>query len=373
MIGMVLEGVAGPEKLPIRKSDFYDRLNIEPLLGSRVSTLDAGKKIVITERGDTCRYHRLLIASGADPRPIKAEGLSLGNIFYMRTREHVAGILAALPRTKRALVLGGGLVGFKAAYGLLRRGVDVTMLIRSGHPLTMQVDETAGRMIEEALVKHGLRVHLAAEVAAFEGRKVVEAARLTDGTRLACDMVIIGKGVLPAVSFIPRGDIPVDLGVVVNGRLETGAPGVFAAGDAAEWIDIARKTRWVNAIWPEAAEQGHVAGANMAGRNVFYPGTLGRNVIRIFDTDVMTAGVVNPPADDPAYEVLTRFDPRQKRYRKLVFRNDRLVGMVLINAVETGGVLLSLIRGDRSIEVPKETLLDDRLTPGRITQFTPVP
>ena len=301
-------------------------------------------------------FDRLLIATGADPRRIKADGLDLKNIFFMRTESHVRQMLAALPAVRKALVLGGGLVGFKASYGLLRRGIQVTMLIRSGYPLSMQVDPEAGRMIWDELKAHGLDVRLGVEATAFEGKDTVSRAHLSDGTLISCDMVVIGKGVFPARGFVPKEKIKVDAGIVVDEHMQTSAPGVFAAGDVAESADIARKTPWVNAIWPEAVAQGRIAGVNMAGRRTAYKGSLSRNVIRIFGMDVMTAGLITPPAAE-GFDILSIKDSRTKTYRKMVFRGDRLAGMVMVNAIEQGGVLMSLIQSEAPVRLPRAALL----------------
>ncbi len=362
MISLVLEGVLSPDKLAIRGEDFYERLHIEPVLGNRVTHIDVADSQVIideTSKGGrkTCfSYDKLLIASGADARPIKAGGLNLKNIFYMRGQEHVLKMLEALTTAKSALVLGGGLVGFKAAYGLMKRGLEVTMLIKSGYPLSMQVDEPAGNLILKELVKHGLNVRVGAEVNAFEGDRHVTGAHLSDGSFIKCDMVVIGKGVLPALSFVPRDNIKVDLGIMVDEHLETTSPGIFAAGDVAEYVDIARKTPWVNAIWPEAVSQGRLAGMNMAGRPVAFKGSLSRNVIRIFDVDVMTCGLVTPPADSD-HQVISKINPRKSLYRKLVFKNDILVGMVMVNQVDQGGLFAALIHSETPVRIPKESML----------------
>jgi NAD(P)H-nitrite reductase large subunit len=355
MISMVLEGSVTSEKLPIRPDSFYNDLNIAPLLGRRVSAVDVDNRAVSVE-GQSYPYDRLLIASGADPRRIKADGTELRNIFFMRTEAHVRQMLAVLPDVRRALVLGGGLVGFKAAYGLLRRGIPVTMLIRSGYPLSMQIDPEAGRMISDELNARGLDVRVGVEAVAFEGNGRVAMAHLSDGTRLSCDMVVIGKGVFPARGFIPREKIKVDAGILVDEHLQTSAPGVFAAGDVAESTDIARQTLWVNAIWPEAVAQGRIAGMNMAGHPAVYAGSLSRNVIRIFGLDIMTAGIVMPP-EPGGFEVLSAADRRARTYRKLVFKGDRLVGMVLVNAIEQGGVLTALIQSAAPVRLPREALL----------------
>jgi NAD(P)H-nitrite reductase large subunit len=355
MISMVLEGSVAPEKLPIRGAGFYADLGVTAVLGTRASAIDVDNRAVAVD-GMSHPYDRLLVASGADPRRITAEGLELGNIFFMRTEAHVRQMLAALPQVRRALVLGGGLVGFKASCGLLRRGIKVTMLIRSGYPLSMQVDAEAGRLIADELKAHGLVVRVGVEAEAFEGSGRVSAARLSDGTRVECDMVVIGKGVFPARGFVPKDKIRVDAGILVDDHMQTSAPGVFAAGDVAEPIDIVRRTPWVNAIWPEAVAQGRIAGMNMAGHPAAYPGSLSRNVIRIFGLDVMTAGIV-APAESAGFDVHSVTDARARTYRKLIFKEDRLVGMVLVNSVEQGGVLTALVQSATPVRAPREALL----------------
>ncbi|MCX5880868.1 MAG: FAD-dependent oxidoreductase [Deltaproteobacteria bacterium] len=361
MISLVLEGVVSPSKLPIRDSGFYEALNITPVLGSRVERMDVDAKILFLSDGKTLPYDTLLIASGADPRLVKATAAHLANIFFMRNQHQVLEMLKTLPQMRHALVLGGGLVGFKAACALLHRGIDVTMLIRSGYPLSLQVDETAGGMILAELTRRGLNVRVGVEVTGFKGSDTVTGAFLSDGTKVSCDLVIVGKGVLPSVSFVPRDRIRVDLGIVVDDHLETTCPGIFAAGDVAESMDIARKTRWVNAIWPEAVAQGRIAGMNMAGRTVVYKGSLGRNVIRIFDLDILAAGWVNAP-EDPRFTVLSEHNRRLNTYRRLVFEEDRLIGATLVNQIETGGILTALIQNEIPVRVSKRKLLEPHLS-----------
>jgi nitrite reductase (NADH) large subunit len=364
MISQVLEGAQPHSKLPIRSQRFYDELDIEPRLGRRVDGIDVDNRKVMIN-GDGVGFDRLLIATGADPRPHKADGVALKNIFYMRTQDHVKQQVAALERARRAIVLGGGLVGFKAAYGLLKRGLDVTMLIASGYPMSMQVDAVAGKMILDELVRHGLKVEVGVSVCAFEGNGTVQAAVTDAGTRLPCDMAIIGKGVLPSRSFIPGDKIDVDLGVVVDSHLQTSAPGIYAAGDAAEMVDIARNCRWVNALWPEAASQGCVAGFNMAGRPVAYPGSLSRNVMRIFDLDVLTVGNTCP-GEDTGHRVIQIGGGADGTYRCLVLVGKALVGAVMVNRIEQGGVLRALIENRVPIELPPETLARPEFNIGKL-------
>ena len=355
MISMVLAGQVTSDQLPIRSKSYYDDFKITAVLGNRVSGIDVDQKSVMIDNGTSLPFDRLLIATGADPRPINAEGLDLKNIFFMRTEAHIRNMLAVIPRTQKALVLGGGLVGFKAAYGLLQRGLDVTMLITSGYPLSMQVDETAGKMILDELRDYGLKIRVGISVEAFDGNGSVTGAHLSDGILTSCDLVVVGKGVLPALSFVPRDKIDIDLGILVNEQMETSSAGIFAAGDVTELVDISRKTRWVNAIWPEAVTQGRIAGTNMAERRMNYKGSLSRNVLRILNLDVMTMGQVNPP-DTSEYDVICTGGPGRKTYRKLVFRKNILTGAILINDIEQGGIFMGLIQNEIPLNVPKEIL-----------------
>jgi NAD(P)H-nitrite reductase large subunit len=141
--------------------------------------------------------------------------------------------------------------------------------------------------------------------------------------------------------------------------MQTRAAGIYAAGDVVEMVDIARGCRWVNALWPEAALQGRVAGLNMAGRPVTYAGSLSRNVIRVFGLDVLTVGNANP-GEDAGYRCLQTGGAAQKYYRRLVLKDDILVGAVMINRIHQGGVLRALIETRIPIRLPPETLM----TPG---------
>ncbi|MGC8602288.1 MAG: NAD(P)/FAD-dependent oxidoreductase [Desulfomonilaceae bacterium] len=357
MISLVLEGRIGLDRLPIRAPDFYRRLEINSIIGEKVISIEADRQRIITDQGQIIEYDRLLIATGANPRPIKAKGTDLGNVSFFRTEAHVQNILQALPTVKNAIVLGGGLVGFKAAYGLMRRGIRVTMLIRSGYPLSMQIDELAGQLIMRELRANGLEIKTGLEATEFIGNNVIKEAHLSDGSVTECQLVMIGKGVMPAIEFVPRDKIEIDLGIVVDDHLQTSIPGVFAAGDVAQAMDIVRKQTWVNAIWPVAAEQGIVAGANMAGRSISYRGSLGRNVIRIFGLDMMSAGIVNPPQNQ-GYKSLSRLDPFHNIYRKITLLNDTLVGMIMVGNIEQGGVIISIIHRQLPLTVEPELLLE---------------
>ena len=359
MISQVLAAAADFSQLPLRPPDYYERMRAEALLGHEAVAIDWQGRMVQTDRGRYVPYDRLLIASGADPRLLGVDGADARGVFTMRTADDVRRIIAHLDGTRHALVLGGGLVGFKAAHGLLKRGVKVTMLIRSAHPLAMQVDADAGRIIQTELERHGLNVQVGIEVTAVESdqhQRVVRAV-LSDGQILDCQLIVVGKGVRPSVAFLGQDRVQVDAGILVDDHLQTAVEGVYAAGDVAEHFDLARGQRWMNAIWPVAVEMGRIAGMNMAGRSVSFRGSLSRNVIRIFEVDVLTAGLVNPPPD-PAYQVLAERNPRLGTYRKLVFKDELLVGAAQVGRVEQGGILMNTIAARVPVVKNRERLLE---------------
>ena len=367
MISQLLEGAVEPIHLDLGLPP-----DVRLISEDEAVSVHAAERTVATLQGRRLAYDRLLVATGADPRGIRAENTDLENIHFMRTKAQVREMLRALPQSRRALVLGGGLVGFKAAYGFLRQGLDVTMLIRSEYPLSQQVDPTAGKLVRDKLEENGLGVLVGKDVARFEedGAGRVWRAQLTDGSVLDCDVAVIGKGVLPVTGFLEGSGVDVDLGILVDDQMRTSARDVFAAGDVAEHFDLARDERWVNAIWPEAADQGRIAGLNMAGVPARYPGSLSRNTIRIFDMDLTTCGLVNPP-EDAGFETVQDGDAKKGTFRRLVFSGDRLVGAACVNRIEQAGVLRALIAGRAPVPCPKKDLLREDVHPAGLFPFFP--
>lgn len=355
MIALLLEGSIPSERMVIRDEECFRSLRIRHVTGEWVEHVDPDRREARTRKGRVYPYDRLLIATGADPLPVEAEGAGLENIFFMRSEAHVGAISGSLSWAKRALVVGCGLVGLKAAQALHHRGLGVTVVEKLDFPLPLVVDPEAGKRVARVLREMGITFLPGRLVTAFGGNGKVKEAHLSDGTGLSCDIVVLGVGFKPALSFMPPNTLPTRDGILVDAHLETGLKGIYAAGDVAETVDLARGGTRINAVWPVAAEQGVIAGMNMAGRETAYPGSLGRNVFRIGETDVLTAGFVHPRTDG-LLTVLAGEDRTRGTYRKFVFRDDRLVGMVMVNAIEQGGVLLSLIHRKIPITLPKERL-----------------
>ncbi len=357
MITLVLGGKIRPEQMVIRDQDFFTSFRIQPVAGEWVQQIDLENRQVVTDKGKSYSFDRLLIATGANPKRIELEGADLKNVFYLRSEAHVEGIAHSLASAKTALVLGCGLVGLKAALELFHRGLQVTVVEKLSHPLPVIVDEKAGKTISRHLEKMGIKVITNVEITALGGKAEVKEALLSDGSRIPCDVVISAIGVQSATEFVPTGSIRVNDGILVNQYLETTVPGIYAAGDVAESFDIAHDERRVNAIWPVAVEQGVIAGMNMAGRKVLYQGSVGRNVFRIDSMDIVAGGIVNP-SPSKNYEICSAEDYRRGTYRRLVFRDEIPVGFLMVNDIEQAGVFLSLIQRKIAVNHHKERLMD---------------
>ena len=368
MITLVLGGKISPEQMVIRNQDFFTSFRIEAVVGEWVQQIDVENKQVFTDKGKSYSFDRLLIATGANPKSMVLKGSDLKNVFHLRSREHVENMVRALKSAKKVLVLGCGLVGLKAALELFHRGLEVTVAERLGRPLPVVVDDKAGQMISRQLERMGIKVITDAEVTGLGGKAEVKEAFLSDGLRIPCDAVIIAVGIQPATEFIPTEAIQVNDGIMVNQSMETTVPGIYAAGDVAESLDIAHHERRVNAIWPVAVEQGRAAGMNMAGRKVLNQGSVGRNVFRINGMDVVSGGVVNP-YPEKNYEIRSMEDHRRETYRKIVFQDEVPVGFIMVNDIEQAGVFLSLVQRKIPVGKHKERLMHPSFNVKQVLPF----
>ncbi|MDW7709989.1 MAG: FAD-dependent oxidoreductase [Deferrisomatales bacterium] len=322
--------------------------------GVRAVHLDAGARRLTLAGGEVIPYDRLCLATGAAPKPLGLPGEEAPNVFSFRTRADAEAIEAELGRgAGRALVLGGGLVGVKAALSLAARGLETGLCVASGFPLSQSADETAGGLVTQALESRGVRVRLGCRPSALR----VEGGRVTgigfhssDGVD-PCDVVIRAKGVEPRGELLgaPPG------GVAGDQELRTGTPGVWVAGDTALTHDLAWEEPRINAIWPAAVEQGRLAGRNMAGARESYPGSLAMNSLRVGDLHLVTAGITRPPLGP--YRALQEADASRGAYRKLVLREGRLVGAVFAGEAEQAGLIVAAIRaGSRLEDLPFDPL-----------------
>jgi len=307
------------------------------VLGDGVSEVNPKKQEARTASGRRFSYDKLLIASGAAPIRPDIEGKDLPFVFTIRDipdAKAIDGLLDA-GRAGHCMVAGAGPVGLEISDAFRQLGFTVTLVISSNRVFSTMFDAEASELMEKKLVENNVEVLKNTDIVRINPSGEVF---LSSGETRVCDVVVFGKGVVPSAGFLAGSGITVRQGIPVDGRQETNIPGIFAAGDVAETRDIVYEESRVNALWPVAFEQGKVAAYNMASHPLSYEGSFSRNILRVFDTSIVTAGMGK--ADIP--EVYSERSP--DFYRKLVISHGILKGFIFVGESRNAGLYSDLLR-----------------------------
>ena len=345
------------DKLLYRPESFYKNNNVEVFLNKKVARVDPKKNRIVCEDKTSFNYDSLLIATGASPKFPEISGIKKEGVFGFRTIKDVKEIGGLVPVTRAACVLGGGLIGLKAAYALKKRNIDVKVVIKSRQVLSQMLDFEAAGLVQKKLEENGIDIVLGQDVSEIIGEGDIRAIKLDSGKAFESSMVIVGKGVSPNTGLIKDTEIKLNEGITTNELLQTSVPNVYAAGDVCESYDITTGKHSVNALWPIAVEQGKIAGANMAGDGVKYEGSLGINSIEFFGLPIVSLGIYKVREADKDFEELKIGNEKESRYKKLLLRNNLLMGAVLVGDIRPSGVLLRIIRERINVSSIKDALL----------------
>ncbi len=340
LLTYLLGGDIQEKDLWLKAADYYQRWQFSPCLGKRVVQVDPAAKSVGLDSGEAVPYDRLLVASGARPTLPDIPGQELPGAFTVRTLEHFRAMQQMLRPGMRLVVIGSGLVGIKTAQALAHRNYDVTLAARKSQVLSNLLDTTSAALLHDALHRVGVKLRFHSIPAALSGQNGrVKSVVLTDGSEIPADLVIIGIGVIPNTEFLTGLSDPD--GLKVDAQLRTAQADIYAAGDCVQPFDRLSGEKTYFAIWPAAVEQGRLAGANMAGHDRPYGGLLSQNTFYVGNTRIIAGGLVRP--DDDSCEVHLQQDPASQSYRRLVVKDGRLAGVILVGQVEDAGVYLNLI------------------------------
>ena len=321
---------------------------VELQLGKRIVGLDAGLKQITLQDGKTCAYDRLLLATGASAILPDIPGWPGPGTYVLRTLTDAQALAQAAREAKNAVVIGAGRVGLKAALALRHRGLEVTLVEQGAHLAPMQFDEVAGEILGQTLEAEGIRLIFGQTVTAVRraGDRITGAA-LADGRVLEAEMVVAAVGVRANVELARKAGLAVNLGILVNRWLRTSAPDIYAAGDVVETTDIVTSQSLVSGLWTNAVEMGRIAGSNMTGAAIEYPGAFAvLNSLEVARIPTVAIGITNLPLGGEYQVYQSR---RGNNYRKLVFQEEILVGALLVGDIEGAGVYAGFIRGKAKI------------------------
>jgi len=348
------------EKMAYRQPGFYEKKKIKTLFGEKVVRVDPEKHTVKLENGTTLEWQKLLLATGGTPVFPDMEGNRLKGVFTFNRLDDAKAIDGFLNQHRgrlRAVVIGGGLIGVSATEALLKRSVEVTIVEMKDWVLNTILDEEASVFEAQALVHAGTNIITGHTVEKINSCLLGEVCGVTldDGRVLPCEMVIIAIGVRPRLEVAAESGIKINRGIIVDRRMATSAPGIYACGDAAEAHDFVYGENRLTPVWPNACEGGRVAGLNMAGAPAEYQGGTAMNALRYFGVYIASAGLVTPP--DDSYETLiNRYDGI---YRKVIIKKGKLAGMVFAGDIEKSGIVYNLMKDGVSIRKFKEALVAD--------------
>lgn len=356
LIPYFMEGKVSEEDMLYRPRDYYETHQFSVLLGRKVVSVQPPDKTVTLDNGEKLSWDKLLIATGGSPEIPDTPGMDKDGVFGFRTTSDLQGILRVAKTADSAIVMGGGCIGLMAACGLHSLGLKVTVVIRSPHLLSQVADAEAGEIFKRRFEANGIEVLTETDVVEVLGDGKVTGVVLEDGRRLACQIIVVGKGVKPNIDLAADTEIRTHWGIVVDETLRTSVPDIYAAGDVAETVDVVTGEETVNAIWPAAAEQGRIAGANMASDKQRYLGSMRMNSAEFFGLPLISTGLVKPRK--PGCEILVRYNERKDVFRKVVLLDDVVVGVVLVGEIENAGVYALLMRKKVDISSVKDRLLD---------------
>jgi len=344
------------EGILFRPSNFYDQNDILFLPGKRVTHLELDHRTAWLEGTEQIAWEKLLLATGGKPIFPKIEGSDKKGVLTFTTLDDAKAADSFLDNRRKAVVIGGGLIGISLTEALVKRGIHVVVVEMKERILNTILDQQASSMAEEILRQAGVKIVTGHTVVEVNGRESVEGATLDNGDTMPCDLLLVAIGVLPRSELAVNAKLETNRGIVVDRHMATNDPSVYACGDVAEAYDFVYGENRLSPIWPNAYIGGRAAGFNMAGIPTKYCGGTAMNSLNYFGVDITCAGLPTAPNDD-GYEVISRQE--SDTYQKVILKDNLIVGMIFAEAIDKSGVIFGLMRDKVNVESFKQSLLAD--------------
>jgi len=364
MISDLVSGKADVQKMKCKTDDFWKINNAESRIGKKALSLSLSEKTVNLEDGEKIVYEKLLLATGGKPFVPKMEGQEKDGVFTFTNLSDAQHLAAKIDNihAESAVVIGAGLIGISVTEALMKRGLKVTVVELQEKILSLLLDAKASDIVEAIIRKAGVNFATGQSVQKIIGRPENEGAVggviLTKGDQVPCDLVIVAIGVIPRTELVLGTAVKLNRGIMVDNFMQTNVPDVYASGDVAETFDFILRMNRLLPLWPLAVLEGRVAGSNMAGSKISYEGGTNMSSLKYFGIPIVSIGLANPK-DDPALEILVKHDLELDVYKKLVLKNNVIVGMTLVNCIDRAGILFNLMKTQVNVKKFKQDLLRD--------------
>lgn len=362
----VVSGRSTPEQVLLRDAKYFSAHKIDYRPGQSLVAVRPAEHVVQLEGagGGELRYEKLLLATGASPVVPPIPGIEKARHHVLRTLDDAIGLNKAIGATRRAVVLGAGLVGMHAAENLAKAGIGVTIVEMADQLCAGYFDRTAANLIEKAFTDHGATIRTGRRVIGMAPHDGGTTLELDNGETLDADLLLVATGVRPELGYLAGSGIATDKGILVDDGMRTNVADVWAAGDCAQARSFYSDAKVMNAILPDAAEQGRIAGMAMAGDPGLrgYPGGVPLNTYHFFGRHAISVGSSRQPENA---QVETRFDEKSGRYLRACFVDGRLQCIHGVNEFFDGGVMAQLILRRVDLDPVRERFVAQPMAVGR--------
>ena len=321
--------------LPLHPQSWYDEQNIRLLPGAEATELELASSTIVLQDGQRLSFERLVLTAGAHPFVPALPGTQREGVTTLRTRADADHILAAVRAGASCVVIGGGILGLEIAGGIARRGGKVVLLESHAWLMPRQLTRRAGELLATWLTPIGISLRTRAVTEELIGDEHISGVRLKDGSLIPADMVILAAGVRPNSHLARRAGLEVGQGIIVDDHLFASDPKVLAAGDIAEHRGV------LYGNWSAAQYQGTIAGMNAAGSKVEFGGIPRSNTLKVLGLDLVSIGKFEP--EDGSFQVLEQ--ERDGKYARFVFRDNRLVGSILLGDTSLASAVKKSLEG----------------------------
>ncbi|MCR6106962.1 NAD(P)/FAD-dependent oxidoreductase [Salipaludibacillus agaradhaerens] len=336
MLSNVLQGKTELDDIIINEWEWYKENNIKLITGEKVTGIDRDRKAVSTDKGSDISYDDLIIATGSSAFILPIPGSDLDGVIGFRTIEDTEKMITIAETKKKAVVIGGGLLGLEAARGLIDRGMEVYVVHLLPTLMEQQLDAPAARMLKKDLEKQGMIFKMEKQTAEIVGETVVEGVRFNDGEELACDLVVMAVGIRPNVALAKDCGLEVNRGIVVDDYMRTADPSIYAVGECAEHRGVAY------GLVAPLYEQGQVLADTLTGKEgPGYEGSILSTQLKVAGCDLFSGGKIN---EDDETEAIVVQDAVAGVYKKILVEDNKITGIVLYGDASDGNRLFSMLK-----------------------------